>query len=81
MWTHVAWLFAGSAWFSFMTDQRSPNQKLAEAIEFGIEARNRLDALLEVLEARRVITHEDILEIESLAAEKARQYEKDLKLQ
>jgi hypothetical protein len=62
-----------------MTDQRTPNQKLAEAISFGLEAKGRLQALIETLREKHLIDEADVLSIESRARELAREYEKDIK--
>jgi hypothetical protein len=61
-----------------MTDQRTPNQKLAQAIGFGLEARAKLDALVDVLKAKGVIGEKDVREIEARSIEIARAYEKDM---
>ena len=62
-----------------MTDQRTPNQKLGEAIGFGFQSKAKLDALIEVLRDKGIIDAEDVLQIESRGVELAHQYEQDVK--
>jgi len=62
-----------------MTDQRTPNQKLGEAIAFGFESKAKLDALIEVLRDKGILDADDVLLVESRGVELAREYEKDVK--